>query len=138
MIEMEMIIEPLEILNEPSFNSNSSIPWKEVKEGSFIHHDGNVYEVAFKSIRKRSVDGILLESNRILYLRSLPCGENVMAEIDDSGRFSFMACIHRMNIGTREVTPCTSTLHESWTEEWLDSLKAELKRKFSKFRSQLK
>lgn len=135
---MQMTIEPPEFLRKPSFNSNSPIPWKEVKEGNIIYHKGVVYEVAFKSIRKRAVDGILLETNKILYLRPSPYGENVIAEIDEEGHFSLMVCIHRMNLGTRETTPCTSMFHESWTEEYLDSLKAEIKRKSDKIRSLLR
>ena len=135
---MEMIIEPPELLNEPSFNSNSSIPWKEVKEGNIIYHKGDVYEVAFKSVRKSAVDGYLLESNQILYLRPLFDGENVMGIIDKDDHFSFMLASFEKNIGTGEVTPYTSSFHESWTEEYLDSLKAELKRKTDKIRSLMK
>ena len=138
MIEMEMIIEPLEILNKPSFNSNSSIPWKEVREGNIIYHEGDVYEVAFKSVRKTAVDGHLLESNKILYLRPLFDGENVMGIIDEDGYFSLMLANFKKNIGTGEVSPYTSSFHESWTEEWLDSLKKELNEKIKNLRSRMR
>ena len=134
----QLSIEPLEFLKKSSFNSKFPIPWKEIKEGSLLHHEGIVYEVAFKSIRKRSVDGFLLENNKILYLRPLPCGENVIAEIDDSGRFSFMWNTHIGESSWRGESPSTGIGYESWTEEYLDSLKAELKRKIDKIRSRLK
>ena len=135
---MEMIIEPPELLNEPSFNSNSSIPWKEVKEGNIIYHKGDVYEVAFKSIRKTAVDGYPLESNQILYLRPLFDGENVIGTIDKDNHFSFMLASFEKNIGTGEAIPHTSTFHESWTEKWLESLKKELNEKIEKIRSRMK
>ena len=135
---MQMLIEPPELLNEPSFNSTSSIPWKTVKEGNIIYHKGTAYEVAFKSVRKRSVDGYLIESDQILYLRPISQGENVIGKIDEDNQFSFVLASFKKNIGTGKVTPHTSSFHESWTEGWLDSLKSELKRKTDKIRSRLK
>lgn len=134
----QISIDIPDFLDKQSFNSNSSIPWKEVKEGNIIYHKGNPYEVAFKSIRKSAVDGILLESNQILYLRPLLEGKNVIAVIDKNDHFSLMSPSFRMNIGAREMSSYTSTLHESWTEEYLDSLRAEIKRKTDKIRSLMK
>ena len=135
---MQMSIEPPELLNEPSFNSISSIPWKIVKEGNIIYHKGIAYEVAFKSVRKSAVDGYPLESNQILYLRPLFDGENVIGIIDKDDHFSFMLASFKKNIGTGEVIPHTSTFHESWTEEWLDSLKKELNEKIEKVRNRMR
>ena len=134
----QLSIEPLELMNNPNFNSKSLIPWKEIKEGSLLHHEGIVYEVAFKSIRKRSVDGFLLESKKILYLRSLPYVENVIAEIDEDDHFSLMWNTRMGESSWRGEPPSTGIGYESWTEEYLDSLKAELKRKTDKIRSLLK
>jgi len=135
---MEMMIEPPDSLDKPSFNSNLPIPWKEVMEGNIIYHEGDVYEVAFKSVRKTAVDGYLLERNQILYLRPLFDGENVIGEIDEADHFSLMAATFRNERGTRNVTPHTLMYRESWTEEYLNSLRAEIKRKTDKLRSRMR
>ena len=132
-----LAIEPVVIHTEVDFNSNSPISWKEIREGNIIDHKGTIYEVAFKSVRKSAVDGYLLESHQILYLRPLSQGENVTGEIDEHDHFSLMMPSISKNIGTGKVSPCTASFHESWTEEHLNSLKKELNEKIEKIRSLL-
>lgn len=137
MIIMMSIIEPILTHVEADFNSNSVTPWKEIKEGNVICHEGENYEVAFKVVRKRAVDGHLIESNQILYLRPVSQGENVICEIDESDHFSLMWA----RIGESSwcgKPPSTGLGYESWTEEYLDSLKKELNEKIEKIRRLLR
>lgn len=122
---------------EADFNSSSLIPWNKVKEGNTIRYEENNYEVAFKVVRKRAVDGYLIESNQILYLRPVSQGENVICEIDENNHFSLVWNAHMRDSRWNEESPSTGLGYESWTEEHLDSLKKELNEKIEKIRSLL-
>ena len=115
------------------FDSDFLIPWKDIKEGNTLYHKGITYEVAFKSVRKRAIEGIMTESKQILYLRAISDGENVIGEIDEDHLYLLM-CDLRKNIGTGKRTPSTGLGYESWTEDYLDSLKEELEEKIGKIR----
>ncbi|MCK4666886.1 hypothetical protein KAU33_09065 [Candidatus Dependentiae bacterium] len=119
--------------SESDFNSDLPIPWDKIKERNTINHKGITYEVAFKSVRKRSVDGFILESNQILYLRPIFQGENVMGEIDEDGNFSLIWARLGESSWCGEP-PSTGIGYESWTEEYLNSLKKELNEKIEKIR----
>lgn len=123
--------------SESDFNSDLPIPWDKIKEGNTINHEGNTYEVAFKVVRKRAVDGYLIESNQILYIRPIYQGENVVGEIDEDDHFSLIWA----RIGEsswRGEPPSTGIGYESWTEEYLNSLKKELNEKIEKIRGLMK
>jgi len=114
---------------------NPPYVWKYIEEGNIIDYEGVLYEVAFKTVRKRRIEySIIIESQQILYLR--PFGnytnenENVMAEIDKDGDLIFMWDLNLKNIGTNNA-PFTGIGYESWTEDYLNSLKQELARKIA-------
>lgn len=121
--------ENVDTPNNSVFDSNSIITWEDIKEGDSINHDGVTYEVAFKAIRTHSVGGTVIESDRILYLRPIGTGENVLGVIDDHDCLSLMLATFRKDMWTGREVPYTSSFHESWTEEYLASLRAEIKTK---------
>lgn len=65
------------------------------------------YEVAYKILRKRNSSGT---TKKILYLRPVSTGENVLAELWEDGSIHF---INGM------INPLTSQGFQSWTEEML-------------------
>ena len=95
--------------------------WKDIKEDDVIEHEGEIFEVAFKAIRRRGFDDFTLESVQILYLRSLSDvgneKENVIAEVSDSGNLSFIWNLNFKNDGPLTKPLSTENGYESWREE---------------------
>ena len=94
--------------------------WKDIKEDDVIEHEGEIFEVAFKAIR-RGFGDFTLETAQILYLRSLSDvgneKENVIAEVSDSGDLSFIWNLSFKNDGPLTKTLSTGKGYESWSEE---------------------
>ena len=87
------------------------IDWDIVKDGDSLYHGGLPFEVAHKFIRGE-------DSKRILALRSLCHGENVIAEVDNIGHISFVPWKPpEDNTSFNVNNPCTNDGFETWTEE---------------------
>ena len=89
------------------------IDWDTVRRGDSLYHGGLPFEVAHKFIREEG-------SKRILVLRSLCHGENIIAEVDNIGHVSFVPWKSHDNIPFSSNPPCTSSGFETWTEEGLE------------------
>lgn len=90
------------------------IDWYKVKGGDSFYHGGLPFEVAYKMIRGEG-------SKRILVLRSLCHGENVIAEVDNCGAVSFVPWVPpEDNTSLNVNNPCTNGGFETWTEEGLE------------------
>lgn len=95
---------------------NDLIDWDTVKDGDSLYHSGLPFEVAYKTARN--------EGNiKILGLRSLFHGENVIAEVDNTGHISFVPWKPYDNNPFNVYPPQTSSGFESWTEEGLELIK---------------
>lgn len=73
------------------------------------------YEVAYKILRKRSLSGTV---KKILYLRPVSTGENVLAELWGDGTIHFMDGMEN---------PLTSQGYQSWTEGILLTLQERVR-----------
>ena len=90
------------------------IDWYKIESGDSFYHGGLPFEVAYKMIREEG-------SKRILVLRSLCHGENVIAEVDNCGAVSFVPWIPpEDNTFFNTNNPCTISGFETWTEEGLE------------------
>ena len=93
------------------------IDWYKVETGDSFYHGGLPFEVAYKMIRDEG-------SKKILVLRSLCHGENVIAEVDNCGAVSFVPWIPpEDNTFCNINNPCTISGFETWTEEGLELMK---------------
>lgn len=134
---MNLLLEHILSYSETTYNSRSQIPWKKIREGETIRHEGVTYEIVFKVVRKSVISRVVIESNQLLYLRSLSDDENILGEIginiigkiDYDGHFSFLISDRRTLIPSGERPPETGLGYESWTKEDLDFLRKKLNAK---------
>ena len=118
-IKMKKVLLPHEIELNDDPNGMAYKPkvykWKKIFIGDILSFKVDDYEVVYKIRIQRVLSGNL---KKILFLRPISRGENVLAEVCDDGT------IHFVN-GVEE--PHTAQGFQSWTEEELQKIKENLK-----------
>lgn len=114
----------------------TTLDWDKVKENDILIFKGHLYRIELKSTRSLKMrsnpvpsNSLMFESKKIIYLKSMDAGENVVAKVDDDGEISFIRWKDERKNTFSPDTPRTPDGYESWSEEWLASVQKELMNK---------
>lgn len=93
---------------------HGSVDWNETKESDILFFNGKEYEIVLKTIR---------ESDRILYLRPITTGENVIVKVEENGKVAGVWWFPKELFSLAPPPLRTALGYESWSEDQLNAIK---------------
>ena len=94
---------------------HGSVDWDKIKESDILYFNGKEYRIALKTMRK---------SDRVLYLRPITTGENIVVEVGKNGKVAGVWWTPEEMFSIVPLPLRTMLGYESWTEDQLNTAKA--------------